>query len=234
MKRVLVGMLFSLVVAAVPAAQMKYGVTAKADKNVDFTKFKSYSWSVGQPNPTKSIDALIVAAVDRELKALGLSKAEPGPGDVLVSYYAFRRTDVGAKPKSDTGVPAQTAVGTLSVVCSTRRARRRCCRCVWTSRSIRIRRRPKRSSTRRSPNSSKSTPPEKTRAPREGLISTLDQNGDVRLDKGSEVQAYKSSQVRLEKDREYKTTLKCGWTRRGQRVLSVSAGTSATAPVLHR
>ena len=116
MKRVLVGMLFSLAVAAAPAAQMKYGVTAKADKNVDFTKLKSYSWSVGQPNPTKSIDALIVAAVDCELKALGLSKAEPGPGDVLVSYYAFRRTDVGMKPKSETGAPAQTAVGTLSVV----------------------------------------------------------------------------------------------------------------------
>ena len=53
---------------------------------------------------------------DRELKALGLSKAEPGPGDVLVSYYALRRTDVGMKPKSETGAPAQTAVGTLSVV----------------------------------------------------------------------------------------------------------------------
>lgn len=115
MKRVLVGMLFSLAVAA-PAAQMKYGVTTTADKNVDFTKFKSYTWSVGQPNPTKSIDAQVVAAVDRELKALGMSKAEPGPGDVLVSYYAFRRTDVGMKPKSDTGTPPQIAVGTLSVV----------------------------------------------------------------------------------------------------------------------
>ena len=116
MNRVLVGMLFSLAVATAPAAQMKYGVTATSDKNVDFTKFKSYSWSVGQPNPTKSINAQIIAAVDRELKALGLTKAEPGPGDVLVSYYAFRRTDVGMKPKSDTGAPAQTAVGTLSVV----------------------------------------------------------------------------------------------------------------------
>lgn len=118
MKRVVVGLLLCLAVAAGPAAQsqLKYGVTVTADKTVDFTKLKTYSWFNGQPAPNKTIDAQIVAAVDRELQAVGLSKSASAPGDVLVTYYALRRSDSDMKAKPDAqGGRAQITVGTLSV-----------------------------------------------------------------------------------------------------------------------
>jgi hypothetical protein len=119
MKRVVVGVLLCLAVAAGPAAQsqLKYGVTVTtSDKTVDLTKLKTYSWFNGQPAPNKTIDAQIVAAVDRELKALGMTKADPGPGDALVTYFALRRTDSDMKSKPDAqGGRALIAVGTLSV-----------------------------------------------------------------------------------------------------------------------
>ena len=116
MKRVVVGVLLCLAVAAGPAAQIKYGVTVTADKTVDFTKLKTYGWFNGQPAPNETVDAQIVAAVDRELKAVGLTKSASGPGDVLVTYFALRRSDSDIKSKPDAeGGRAQISVGTLSV-----------------------------------------------------------------------------------------------------------------------
>src|SRR5690349_21018494 len=117
MKRLVLG--FALCFAAVTgaAAQMpKYGVTVKAEKNVDFAKFKTYTWTKGQPSHSKEIDADVIAAVDRELAGLGMTKAASGTGDVLVTYYSLSRTDVDLKAKPDaTGVLPQYSVGTLVV-----------------------------------------------------------------------------------------------------------------------
>ena len=108
--------LFSVVVAAVSAQMPKYGVTVEAEKGVDFSKFKTYSWTQGQPSPLKTIDAQITGAVDRELAALGMSKAASGPGDVLVAYYSVSRTDVDLKARPDAkGLQPQYSVGTLMV-----------------------------------------------------------------------------------------------------------------------
>jgi hypothetical protein len=94
----------------------KYGVTVKAEKNVDFSKFKTYSWTQGQPSPDKTIDGQIVAAVDREMGALGMSKASSGTGDVMATYYSLSRTDVNLKGKPDaSGALPQYPVGTLMV-----------------------------------------------------------------------------------------------------------------------
>ena len=99
------------------AAQMpKYGVTVMPEKNVDYAAFKTYSWTAGQPSADKTIDAQIVAAVDRELGALGLIKAASGPGDVLATYYSLSRTDVNLKAKPDaSGALPRYWVGTLVV-----------------------------------------------------------------------------------------------------------------------
>jgi hypothetical protein len=105
--------------AAAPAGQMpmpKYGVTVTADKHADYAKFKTYSWTPGQPSGDKRIDARIVAAVDRELGVLGMTKATSGPGDVLATYYSLSRTDVNVKAKPDSeGRLPQYWVGTLVV-----------------------------------------------------------------------------------------------------------------------
>src|SRR3954467_4123301 len=99
------------------AGQMpKYGVTVNAEKNVDFSAFKTYSWTKGQPSHVKAIDAQIVAAVDRELAALGMTKATSGHGDVLATYYSLTRTDANVNAKPDkTGALPQQSVGTLMV-----------------------------------------------------------------------------------------------------------------------
>lgn len=117
MKSFVVGCaLFTVAAAVVPAQMPKYGVTVEAEKNVDFAKFKSYSWTMGQPSPIKAIDAQVTTAVDRELAALGMTKAASGPGDVLVAYYSVSRTDVDLKAKPDAkGLQPQYSVGTLMV-----------------------------------------------------------------------------------------------------------------------
>jgi hypothetical protein len=117
MSRIIVGIGVCLAITASANGQMpKYGVTVTADKNVDFAAFKTYSWTVGQPSAVKAIDSRVVAAVDRELGALGMTKATSGSGDVLATYYSLSRTDanVNAKPDAQGQLP-QYRVGTLVV-----------------------------------------------------------------------------------------------------------------------
>ena len=102
--------------AGVTAQTPKYGVTVTAEKNVDFAKFRTYSWTAGQPSALKIVDAQVIAAVDRELGALGLTKVASGPVDVLATYYSLSRTDVDVKAKPDSkGLQPQYWVGTLVV-----------------------------------------------------------------------------------------------------------------------
>lgn len=106
-----------LAAAAIAAAQTpKYGVKVESEKGVDYTKFKTYSWTQGQPSPDKTIEGQIVTAVDRELAGLGMTKATSGAGDVLVAYYSVTRTDVNLKAKPDAkGLQPEISVGTLMV-----------------------------------------------------------------------------------------------------------------------
>jgi Domain of unknown function (DUF4136) len=117
MRRLIIGLGMCAVITAAVAGQMpKYGVTVKADKNVDFAKFKTYSWTVAHPSPDKTVNSQVIAAVDRELNALGMTKATSGPGDVLAAYSSLSRTDVNVKAKPDSKESRPTyAVGTLIV-----------------------------------------------------------------------------------------------------------------------
>ena len=117
MKRLIICAALSGIVVAAPAAQTpKYGVKVTAEKNVDFSKFKTYSWTQGQPSAIKEIDTQIMTAVDQQLAMLGMTKATSGPGDVLTAYYSLTRTDVDLKANPDaSGHRPQYAVGTLMV-----------------------------------------------------------------------------------------------------------------------
>jgi hypothetical protein len=117
MNRIIIGIGMCLAVTAAAKGQMpKYGVTVTADKTVDFAAFKTYSWTAGQPSAVKAIDSQVVAAVDRELSTLGMTKATSGPVDVLATYYSLNRTDVNVKAKPDSqGQRPQYWVGTLVV-----------------------------------------------------------------------------------------------------------------------
>jgi len=118
MKRAILAFaLCAAAVTGVAAQPRKYGVTATPEKGVDFAKFKSYTWMTGQPSADKKIDSLIVAAIDREMAGLGMTKvASSGMPDVVVTYYSQRRTDVDLKAKADSkGAQPEYTVGTLLV-----------------------------------------------------------------------------------------------------------------------
>ncbi len=94
--------------------QPKYGVSVKVAKTAVLAKATTYSWIVSQPSPIKSTDALIVAAVDRELAARGYTKVDAKASQVLATYGAIRRTDVDVKADKD-GARPERPVGTLVV-----------------------------------------------------------------------------------------------------------------------
>ena len=126
MRMLMAGAVLGAMVVAAPSAQMPtYGVTATVAKNVDATKFKTYAWTKGGPSADKTVDAQIVAAVDRELAGVGLTKAS-GKSDVLVTYFSLRRTDVDLKAKPDAaGNLPQYSVGSLLVTLMDPATRRR-------------------------------------------------------------------------------------------------------------
>ena len=101
---------------AVAGQKPKYGVTVKVAKAAALAKAKTYSWTTSQPSLVKTIDAQIVAAVDRELSARGFTKVATGTSDVEATYASLSRTDVDLKSKGvNTGQGREFAVGTLVV-----------------------------------------------------------------------------------------------------------------------
>jgi len=97
------------------AVAQKYGVTVNTVKPAALAPAKTYVWGVNRQSFDKKIDALIVAAVDRELSERGFSKVASGSSDVVVTYASLSRTDVDLKQKPKDGASAEIAVGTLLV-----------------------------------------------------------------------------------------------------------------------
>src|SRR5687768_12196633 len=104
-----------LVVAGEPVVlgQTKYGVTIQEAKTAELAKVKTYAWTAGQPSSDKTVDAQIIAAIDRELSTLGLTKVASGSSDVLATYASQRRTDVDLKAKDKSA--RELPVGVLVV-----------------------------------------------------------------------------------------------------------------------
>ena len=98
---------------AVLAQVTKYGVTVTAEKNVDFSTFKTYSWTPGRGAFVKDVDAHIKAAIDREMAALGMTKVAEDSGDVLLMYQSLTRSDIDLK--KDPSADKPFSVGTLVV-----------------------------------------------------------------------------------------------------------------------
>ena len=95
--------------------QPKYGASVKASKPAELAKAKTYRWTVSQPSFNKDADKQIIAAVDRELQARGLTKSSAGPADLVVTYASISRTDVDLKSKGKEGELKEFSVGTLVV-----------------------------------------------------------------------------------------------------------------------
>jgi hypothetical protein len=102
--------------AGLVLGQTRYGVVVTPEKGVDYAALRTYTWRRGLPSSVKAIDAQITAAVDRELKTLGMTRTESGPVDVFVSYASQARTDVDVKGKPDAkGLLPESTIGTLIV-----------------------------------------------------------------------------------------------------------------------
>jgi Domain of unknown function (DUF4136) len=95
----------------------KYGVKVTRDKHTNFAQLRTYRWTTGWTAFDKDVDQRVVAAVDRELAASGLTQVAGWSSDVLVRYASLVRTDVDLKSKisSDTQLRREYRVGTLTV-----------------------------------------------------------------------------------------------------------------------
>jgi hypothetical protein len=101
MKTLVVATLLCAVAVVAPSAYTtKYRVTVTADKQVNFSKLKTYSWLESHFVANAQIEGQIVSAINRELRDLGLTNAESGQADVIVTYAAYSRTDVQYKAKA--------------------------------------------------------------------------------------------------------------------------------------
>lgn len=72
------------------------------DRQTDFSKVKTYAWLESHLVADAELHARIVAAVDRELGALGMTKNTSGSSDVFVTYEAYGRTEVKVDAKKIT------------------------------------------------------------------------------------------------------------------------------------
>ncbi len=94
-------------------------VTVKSTlkSGVDVTKFKTYNWFPGQGAYDADLNKQIIAAIDKELASLGLTKTTTNP-DVLVTYHSLQSTRVDLKTWEATasgGKWKDYPVGTLVV-----------------------------------------------------------------------------------------------------------------------
>lgn len=91
-RRIAVTTLLLLVVSAAAQAQK---IKVESDKNVDFSKFKTYAWDpTPQPTPARPVLVLsIKAAVNEQLAMRGLKEVTGNP-DVYVQMYGGVDSDM--------------------------------------------------------------------------------------------------------------------------------------------
>ncbi len=96
MKRRIVAVIAALVMvcAGLALAQKLAPTVVQHDKTVDFAAFHTYSYEPSHPAILKEVDARVVADIEKELAALGLTKAASGKGDVIVTNHSVARDDV--------------------------------------------------------------------------------------------------------------------------------------------
>ena len=81
---------YALPVALIFSALAAHAQNVKVnwDRTTDFTRYKTYKWmKIPSPRtPTPEIEMLIYSAVDAQMEAKGLKKAENGEPDLYVGY----------------------------------------------------------------------------------------------------------------------------------------------------
>jgi hypothetical protein len=115
---IIIGMTLLSLACANDLKLMTYGLTVNVDNDTDFSRFKTYAWAPGWSAYDENVDREIVAAMERHLAMLGLTKLDTGPCDVLVSFEALKRSDVDLKSTTSdplTHARVERPVGTLAI-----------------------------------------------------------------------------------------------------------------------
>jgi hypothetical protein len=105
----------SLATATAAAETPDYGISLKVAKKAELAKVKTYSWGSSHAAIDKAVDSQIVAAIERELAGLGLTKVTQGSGDALVAYHTVVRRDVDTKKKTAPDEVPGYLVGVISI-----------------------------------------------------------------------------------------------------------------------
>ena len=85
------------IVLLLPALALAQKTSFDFDKTTDFAKFKTYSLKDGTKVGDPLVDNRIVAAIEAELKAKGLTRKDAGPDAVVVYHVAFdKQQDITA------------------------------------------------------------------------------------------------------------------------------------------
>ena len=79
----------AIVALAIPALVMAQKVTYDYEKSANFAGFKTYAYKDGTKVGQELIDARIVAAIDAQLAAKGLTKSDANPDVFVVYHVAF-------------------------------------------------------------------------------------------------------------------------------------------------
>ncbi len=72
-------------------------VESRFDDKADFSAYRTYAWGKGHEAYDPAAHKTIVAAIDGQMAAVGLKKAETGAADVSVTYDTVRSSDVDLK-----------------------------------------------------------------------------------------------------------------------------------------
>ncbi len=81
------------VLFVVTSAANAQKMVVDVDKAVDFSTFRSFSWSAGQIAPKATTSQIIIDAVENELKSRGLVRNDAAP-DILISVMAAAEMDL--------------------------------------------------------------------------------------------------------------------------------------------
>ena len=95
----------TILAAFLPLTAQGQTVKVDFDQDTDFSRYKTFAWSpTQQPAANAANHVRITQAVEAELVARGLTKAEPGSADLLVAYEGKVGQKLrGERSSSETG-----------------------------------------------------------------------------------------------------------------------------------
>jgi uncharacterized protein DUF4136 len=117
----MVSLMLSLALMLLVPQARSQAVDSTSAKGKNFAAFKTYAWDKGHEAYDPAAHKMIVAAIDKEMAALGFTRAEPAAADVLIRYHSLVSTVVDfkslEKPPETTkdGTTKTSQLGTLVV-----------------------------------------------------------------------------------------------------------------------